>query len=302
MEQIKTIKCIFQLPRDLGDQTFQRSSRCPAIITMTPPLLPPMHHVQQGGRPQLYEDLGDAEQLIQSPSEPWPSGLPAPWLGEGIYQLPLDNNLEWVQQQQQQQLQRQQQQQQQRQNLLRFSSSSANSDDATKRSCRRPDDVAPKRRNETASSSSKGVTKSGRKKKKSDVDSNKIVRPTTLIGSDEIEHLQQPIYMEVEDSGYTEDSSSTPSSGNNTNNMVSNCKVLKDTSSDSDKTSLTIVKAANIQVEKWKWKWEREKKKNIFKPFFHFYRMITVTCVYLSMSRRISCYCIWNYCKLGPIL
>ena len=145
MEQIKTIKCIFQLPRDLGDQTFQRSSRCPAIITMTPPLLPPMHHVQQGGRPQLYEDLGDAEQLIQSPSEPWPSGLPAPWLGEGIYQLPLDNNLEWVQQQQQQQLQRQQQQQQQRQNLLRFSSSSANSDDATKRSCRRPDDVAPKR-------------------------------------------------------------------------------------------------------------------------------------------------------------
>jgi hypothetical protein len=40
------------------------------------------------------------------------------------------------------------------------------------------------------------------------------------VDTDEAQQLQQPIYMEVEDSGYTEDSSSTPSSGNNTNNMV----------------------------------------------------------------------------------
>jgi len=82
---------------------------------------------QHSNRPSLYEDVDEkelVEQLIKSPSEQWPSGLPAPWLGEAIYQLPLDNNLEWSHLQQQQQ-----QQQQQRQNLLRFSSSSSNSEE-----------------------------------------------------------------------------------------------------------------------------------------------------------------------------
>ena len=172
-------------------------------------------------RPQLYEDLDEAEHLIKSPSEPWPSGLPSPWLGESIYQLPLDNSLEWLQQQQHLQ-QQQQQQQQQRQNLLRFSSSSSTSDELKNSS---KDFDRPTALSTTKSNGAKRHgAKNGRKKRKSSTVENggttKIDRQTTLNEDDNLseQQQQQPIYMEVEDSGYTEDSS-TPSSGNNTNNI-----------------------------------------------------------------------------------
>ena len=186
---------------------------------------------QQLERPQLYEDLDDADRLLQSPGEQWPSGLPPPWLGDAIYQLPLDNNMEWVHQQQQQQ-------QQQQPNQFRFSGSSSNSEESKKdRRCRTSADASAS----ASASAKRHGAKNGRKKRKSDNEPNKVVRPTTLMdgvgvgvgigvgvgdgvgdGIDEIH--RQPIYMEVEDSGYTEDSSSTPSSGSNTHNLASAIK------------------------------------------------------------------------------
>jgi hypothetical protein len=81
----------FQMAVDMSEagQPFPRSSRCQAVLTLPPPPPPPLSHRQPPGRPQLYEDLDDGDQLLPSPSEPWPAGLPAAWLGEAIYHLPL---------------------------------------------------------------------------------------------------------------------------------------------------------------------------------------------------------------------
>jgi hypothetical protein len=173
-------------------QQQQRPICCSAIFNLPPPPPPPPTN-----RPSLYEDLDENplnEKLLKSPSEPWPTGLPVPWLAtEAIYHLPLDTNHEWHLQQQQQ-----------RKNLLRFSSSSSASEEtknlATKEGSTKP-----------VSSRRATNTKSGRKKRKSSTD-NDLQSDTVL--------SHQPIYMEVEDSGYTEESS-TPSSGNNTNNTNS---------------------------------------------------------------------------------
>ena len=64
------------------------------------------------------------------------------------------------------------------------------------------------------------------------VDDNDVVD----IDVDVDESHRQPIYMEVEDSGYTEDSSSTPSSGSNTHNLANSIKDVE-----SKQTSVTIL-------------------------------------------------------------
>ena len=178
---------------------FQRSNCCPAIFNLPPPPPPPLSN-----RPSLYEDLDDSplnEKLLKSPSEPWPTGLPAPWLAtEAIYHLPLDSNHEWH---------LQQQQQQQRKNLLRFSSSSSTSEESKKCSTK---DVEHFTSTKPVSARRNTTTKNGRKKRKSSTDNDR--QSDTLLP-------HQPIYMEVEDSGFTEESSN-PSSGNNTNNHVVN--------------------------------------------------------------------------------